>query len=74
MANELLCKCKNCAKVWEEPQNLPMEMTEWTKAVKKIRCPHCQSAKLSILFGEAASAELGVPSSYMPPKGSNDAS
>lgn len=68
MANELLCKCKNCAKVWEEPQNLPMEVIEWTKAVKRIRCPHCRSAQLSILFGEAASAELGGVSSCTQPE------
>lgn len=59
MANELLCKCKKCAKVWEQPMSLPMEITEWTKAIKRIKCPKCQSAQLSVLFGSAASAELG---------------
>jgi DNA-directed RNA polymerase subunit M/transcription elongation factor TFIIS len=50
--NTLPCRCKDCAHEWEQPQGLPMEMTAWVKAVKKVHCPKCKSKHIVFAFSD----------------------
>lgn len=58
MANELACKCKKCGERWDQPQDLPMEMTAWLKTLKHLRCPKCNAnwKEITTLWGSEALA------------------
>lgn len=49
--NHLPAPCE-CGHEWGQPVTLPMDMGEFAKAVKKIRCPVCSSAKIVFIFGD----------------------
>lgn len=59
MANELACKCKACGHRWDEPQDLPMEVGDWLKQFRKIKCPKCGAGikQITLLFGSALEKE-----------------
>ncbi len=46
-------KCEGCRHEWEQPLDLPMDMSVFAKLVKKIRCPQCGGKKLVFIFGGA---------------------
>lgn len=54
-ANALPLKCTVCDHAWDEPQQLPMEMSVWLKKFRKLKCPKCNAPlkKLAIPFGSA---------------------
>lgn len=51
--NVLPVRCKDCGHAWDEPQDLPKEVGEWIKEVRKMRCPQCDAPikRLLISFG-----------------------
>jgi Zn finger protein HypA/HybF involved in hydrogenase expression len=53
--DHLPCKCKACGRAWDEPQQLPMEMSVWLKKFKKLTCPTCGAGIKQIVlpFGDS---------------------
>lgn len=51
ISNPMHMGCRACGHSWDQPQELPREITAWVADLRAVKCPNCGADSKQLTIG-----------------------